>query len=623
MGGTLSSFISPPIRQLIRALKSHPEKVEACVAGAESWLLSCQESLKLLAPVLLWSEPVEELLRQANLDLQEALRLVRDRQLLPEARAEALQEAVDSYFLKLFQLQTEEAKRPAYSPVLALDQLIRVAFNVLKDKLDIFGLQSRFPLVHAEVQQLRSQFKLRQTLFPEVTWPPEMQEFLGQVEGGMGALAQFLQQGDPKLLEDAIQLLGKGSSDFTEGMYRTESALKSAQRYSPHDALECWLRLISLPFDPGADATTQAWDRLFQEVDGYFRTLQTSIRAGLSVADPELMMAAGLAHQEAFDQLNQIALEALAPEVVAERLNPAWDKMDLYRGRIRLALLDLQSRFQNAPRVLELVEILGQVRAGILPTWVLHDEVTGRLEQQQKSLSALQQAPVDGEALLPLLESQEQAYQRLLLYAEDENPEHLVEGWKLLDLTMPALIEFESGLRQNLSKSGRSGQQVTCVRCGQVQVPARACSACGSALPQLQIDDVHYQDIAGDPDPQTQLTPVELLAEMAEAIPFGGTTWEQVMEEIVRQVQTLEKTRGRFEREVMKMMGKEDTLDVYCQFFVVRLGQVSQALAALGEAAQGRQLAGFKSALGSYRQLHQELIEFQQRINEGLGKSHR
>lgn len=51
------------------------------------------------------------------------------------------------------------------------------------------------------------------------------------------------------------------------------------------------------------------------------------------------------------------------------------------------------------------------------------------------------------------------------------------------------------------------------------------------------------------------------------------------------------------------------------------MGQLSQALATLAEAAQGRQMVALlKAGLASYRQLHQELIEFQKRITEGIGK---
>ena len=90
--------------------------------------------------------------------------------------------------------------------------------------------------------------------------------------------------------------------------------------------------------------------------------------------------------------------------------------------------------------------------------------------------------------------------------------------------------------------------------------------------------------------------------------------------EIVNQLEILDKTRDRFEREVVKIMGRDESFDTYCQFFVICMGKLSQALTVLGEAAQTRQLTPLKAGLTSYRQLHEELIEFQKKITEGIGK---
>jgi hypothetical protein len=615
----LSSLISPPIRQLVCAFKTYPEGVEGSVQEATSWLTGCLDSLRLLRPVVLASDTSEELFRQAELDLKEGLKLLADRSLADADKADALAQAVSRYYSQLFLLQTEEARRPAFSPILSIDQLIKVAFNLIQERCEVFELQTRFPLALAEIMQLRAQWNVRKALFSDVAWPETIEEHLDQIEGGMGALAQYLEKGEPLLLEEAIQLLGKGSSDYAEQIYRSEAQAREKYRFSKHDAIECWLRLLEHPFDLGEAVTRQAWDRLFQEVDAYQRMLQMSKRGGLSIAQPELVAAAAVVHQHALDQLNFLASHPLPPAEVAERLNSPWDQMDNFRGAVRQALSDLQSQFHSAPRMLELVEILGQCEAGVLPKWLLRDEVEQRMEQQKQSLQALQEAPEVPEGMPPLLASHEQAYQRMLLYCQDEQVPHLIEGWKLLSLTMPPLIAYEAHVRQELSKTGKSGQQVTCIRCGQVQIPQKVCSACGSNLPQMQIDDVRYEDIAGGPG-GASVSVADNLVDMVEGLAFGDSTWDQVILEIVGQLETLEKTRRRFEVEGLKMMGKEDSLDVYFQFFVVRMGQLSEALSSLAEAAQNRQLVALKAVLPSYRQLHQELIEFQNRISEGIGK---
>lgn len=614
----MSSFISPPIRQLVCALKTYPEGVQPCTEAAVLWLTGCMDSLRLLRPLILWSESVQELFHQAELDLKEALKVIADRHLAGSDKAEALAQAVIRYYGQLFQLQSEEGRRPAFSPILSLDQLIKVAFNVIQDRCDVFELQTRFPLAHADILQLRAQWTVRKTLFPEVPWPESIDEHLRQIEGGMGAVALYLEKGESRLLEEAIQLLGKGSSDYAQQILESEAQAREKFRFGTHDAIECWARLLEHPYDLGEAVTRQTWDRLFQEVDAYLNTIQMSRRGGLSIAHPELLAAACVVHQQAFDQLTFLAANPLPPAEVAQLLNIPWAQMDNFRGAVRQAAADLQAQFQAAPRMLELVEILGQCEVGALPKWVLRDEVQQRLEQLQASLQAFMEAPQVPENIPPLLASHQQAYERMLLYCEDDQLIHLIEGWKLLSLTMPPLMAYEAQVRQELSKTGKSGQQITCVRCGLIQIPQKICSSCGSNLPQLQIDDVHYEDLAGAEAASTNVA--DMLIDLAEGLTFGASTWDQVSLEIVRQLEVLEKTRQRFEREGIKMMGKEDSLDVYCQFFVVRMGQLSQALATLAEAAQGRQMVALKAGLASYRQLHQELIEFQKRITEGIGK---
>ncbi|MBS2039490.1 hypothetical protein JST97_31175 [bacterium] len=609
----MSSFIAPPMRQLVCALHKHPERVDESLAKAADWIGSTLESLRLLKPVVLWSAETEESFRQAELDLKECQRLLKDPRPAGE-RAARLAEAVMSYYAHTFQIQKLESLRPAFSPVLSLDQLIKVAFNVLQEKLDLFELRTRFPLAHADVLQMRQQLDVRRALFEDVQFPEELEEHMRTIEGGMGAVAQYLEQGQRQALEEAIQLLGRGSGDYVHRL----NELHLTQRYSPYDAVEMWARLVDFPSDLGGGVMQQAWERLFQEIDAYRRAVEVGRRAGLAIARPELVREALMLADHNRDQL--IGLGQITGPEVAEKLNPLWEAMGQYRGGVQAALSELQIKFESAPRMLELIEVMGQVESGVLPPWVLQDEIEQRQQQQQSALKALEESPQAPESLVPLLASHEQAFQRFLLYLEDPQLAHLVEGWKLLSLTLPPLLAFETQVRRSLAQTGKSGQSVTCIRCGHVQIPAKACSECGSALPQLQIDDVKYEDIAGGPGGSRDTQVADHLTDLVQGLAFGVTTWEQIITELVSQVQTLEKTRERFEREVVKIMGRDETLDTYCHFFVISMGKLSQALAVLGEAAQTRQLTPLKAGMTSYRQLHEELIEFQKKITEGIGK---
>lgn len=616
----MSSFISGPLRQLICALRAHPQRLEESVPAANAWLTGAMDSLKRLRPVLLWSESTEEVLKQAELDLKEALRLIADKTMQLSDKAAALTQAVMRYYGQLMQLQAEESKRPAVSPILSLDQLARVALNLLSGHGDIFELQTRFPLAHADILNLRLHWQMRKALFAEVAWPEAIDEHLNQMEGGLGAVAAYLQGSEQKVLEDGVYLLAEGSSQYAQLLHAAEAEMRSKYRFGTHDAIETWLRLQEFPADMGPAVIGPAWDRLFHEVEAFLRLTQMVQRAGVGVAQPELVSAALAVHQEALARLTAVGQEAREPAAVAALLNPVWDRMEKFSRALQEALNLLQAQFGSAPRVLELVEIMGQCAVGVMPAWVLRDEVEQRLVQHQAALQAMQEAPTVPESMPPLLASHQQAYERILLYCEESQVEHLIEGWKLLSLTMPPLLAYDAHLRQELAKTGKSGQQVTCVRCGQIQAPARICSACGSSLPQLAIDEVRYEDISGGGGGGGESV-ADRLADLVQGLTFGVSTWEQVILEIVSQLETLDKTRDRFEREVIRMMGREDTLDLYCQFFVVRIGQLSQALSDLAEAAQNRQTVNLQAGLDSYRQLHEELIEFQKKITEGIGKS--
>lgn len=603
------------MRQLVCALHQHPERVEESQARATDWINSTSESLRLLKPLVLWSEQSEESFRQAELDLKECLRLLRDASRPASERATRIAEAVMSYYAHVFKIQKLESQRPAFSPVLSIDQLIKVAFNLLQEKVDVFELRTRFPLAHVDVMQMRQQLNVRRALYPDLTFPEELEEHMSTIEGGMGAVAHYLETGERKALEEGIQLLGRGSGDYVHKL----SELPRAQRHSPYDAVEMWARLVDFPEDMGPVVMQQAWERLFQEVDAYRRSVEVGRRAGLAVARPELVREALMLADHNREQLT--ALGQVSGTEVAEKLNPLWEAMGQYRGGVQAALSELQIKFESAPRMLELIEVLGQVEAGVLPPWVLKDEIEQRQQQQQAALKSLEESPQAPENLVPLLASHDQAFQRLLLYLEEPQLNHLVEGWKLLSLTLPPLLAFETHVRRSLAQTGKSGQSVTCIRCGHVQIPAKVCSECGSALPQLQIDDVKYEDIAGGPTGARDNQVADHLTDLVQGLAFGVATWEQIIAELVNQLQALEKTRERFEREVVKIMGRDDTLDTYCQFFVISMGKLSQALAVLGEAAQSRQLTPLKAGLTSYRQLHEELIEFQRKITEGIGKA--
>lgn len=623
----LSGYVYLPVRHLICALRSHPQAVAEYQGQVISWLNSCLGDLELLRPVVIRSQSKssletqnqgsDDLFHQAELDLKKALEVVTDEALFSEEQADGLEEAVGRFYGQLFQLQMLEMKRPAFSPMLILDQLIKVAFNILQGACPVWELQTRFPAVQAEVDNWRALLLARQELYPEVAWSG-LEQPLRQIEGGLGALSQYLEQGIPLQLERAVQLLGKGSADFASGHQSLQNDAASPPRFSPHQAIEFWLRLQEHPKDLGQTVTRRAWDRLFQEVDDLLRSLQNAQKAGLAIVHPELLAEAARVHQQAFDQLAAVAANPQPSQTVAEQLNPVWDRLAQSRHSVVTALADLQNRFGGSPRMLELLEILGQAATGLLAPWALQCELQQRLQQQQASLQALREAPQAPASMAPLLASHQQAFQRMLLFCEDEQPAHLIEGWKVVALTLPPLLTLENQLRLEVSNKGKVHQQVTCIRCGHIQKQQKVCAQCGGALPYFQLQDVQCEVIsAGSTGGTVQVA--DALAELIQGLAFGAANWGHVTQEIQQQLESLAKTRERFEKELVKMLGGgAEALDIYSQFFVVRLGQLTQVLLEMDRCSKVRDITTLSGQLSIYLELHKELAEFQKRVAGGL-----
>jgi len=622
----VTSFFAPALRQLLCAWRSRQEALPESLQAAEDWRLAAQDSLRWLRPLILWTAASEENLRQAELDLKEVKRLLDDSKAHTKVEgADLLRQVLERYYVNLFKIQAQEEERPAFSPLLPLDQLIRVAFNLLQARCEPLELQSRFAPAQAAVAEARANLDWRPRLFDDTQWPDTLYESLYQMEGGMGALAQFLETGEPKVLEESIQLLGKGSTDYVEALKTILQAL--VPRYSGHDDLECWLRLQAYPYDLGPELVEQLWNRLYARVDAFFRVVQMVHRSGLGVAQPDALTESAPLHQRALDLLGELSQSPLTVEQQVEKLKPVWDDLARLESFLTDSLSQVQAGLKESPGMTELLEILGQAESGILPLWVVRHELETRLAKAEAAHQALQEAsesgavPDNGATVLTLLASHPMAYQRLLLFCDDENVEHLVEGWRLLALTLPPLLQFDQQIRSEVAQKGRSGQQVTCVRCGEIQPVARVCRSCGAALPQMQIDDVRYEDISGADGLSQSDSASDYLVELARGIPFGSSTWDDLRLEIVAQLKGVEATRERFERELLNMMGKEAALDMYCQFFIVRLGQLSQTLMSLGESAQRANIVSLQGGLSAYEELHRELQEFQKRIDEGLKKT--
>lgn len=561
---------------------------------------------------------MEEVFRQAHLDLKEVQRLLGDDKAEAGGRAQALEETLHRYHANLYKIQEWELQKKAFSPILPFDQLIKAAFNVLQQKCPPLELQTRFPAAVSYLANLRYETALRRTLYPEVEWPEALETGFVRMEGGLGAFGKYLETGTPaKTLEEGIQLLGRGSTDYAEQMEALQLAGRA--KHSKHDSVEQWLRLREQPYDLGQEATGLLWQRLYFDTDQFFALVQRAKQSGLGVVEPELLKNAAMVHQQTVDRLANLSAEWPGLEAGKELLNTAWDLMDYLKQRIASRLAEVQKMVEPAPRMRELLDTLGQVQSGLLPTWLLQSDLQKRIAEQKKVVEAMEAAPEKvNEEILSLTRSHDVALQRMLLYCEDENADHLIEGWKLIALTLPPLIEFDRSARQAVAQKGTSSRSVTCVRCGEVQLPQKVCQKCGAALPQVQLDDVRYMDLAGEQGPSGN--PAEYLHELIAGLQLGGSSWEQIGGEIVKQLEVVDKTRERFEKEMLPMLGKDNNLDVYAQFLAVRLGQLTQCLLALLDAVNARNPLLMQGAIAPYRELFDEIGAFQARINEAIGK---
>lgn len=612
----MNHLFPPPMRQFLCALRHAPQQLADSQVGAELWLSEAQAGLTQLEPLLLRSEQCDEWLRQLRLDFREIDKLLHNKaqQAAPE-RAEALEAVLRRYYAQLFALQQYELQRPTLSPMLPIDQLLKVAVNLLHGTVEVFELQQRIGSSAAYVAALARELEARQRLFDEISWPQPLNEALQQIHGGLGALIRFLESAESQALEDGIVLLGTGSTQFARLLEETLATVQP--RYVPQDSLECWLRWVDFQYDLGPAVADALWQRLYHQAEDLGHRIQVARRSGLGVAEPELVARAEQLRSDLLERLQQCSAEPLPSAVVQEKLGPLFLALEPVTMALRGRADELQEQLKSAPRLLDLLELICQVDAGLLPPWVLRAELQQQLELQAQSQAAFENL---GEAhLLPLIASHQPALQRLLLFCEDGNREHLLEGWKLLALTLPPLLQFDRQVRETIARSGKSGQQVTCVRCGLAQPPQRLCRSCQAILPQTELDNTVYQDIVGgDNGPAAQVA--DHLGDLIQGLAFGTATWEQVGDEILKQLDKLTATRTGFERELLQVMGKDHALDAYCQFFIVKLGQLSTTLLTMGESVKMRQMGPLQAQMTPYRELHEELQAFQTRIDEGLGK---
>lgn len=611
----MASYFAPALRTLIAAWRSQPEAAAGVMPDAFRWLELAHAGLEQLKGVTLASPPAEEAFHQAELELQAMDRLLAAGDPLS---ATELETSLARYYAQLFTLGEEEARRPSFSPVLELDQLIIACINLLDGKLELADFHARVGPALGAAHMLRLGQIWNARLYADVPEPPELEQNLLAIEGGLGAVEHVLNGGDFALLQQAIAWLGTGSKAVGELLQKRLEEMKGAARFSRHPAIESWLRQEELDVDLGPGARETLWNALHGDVQGLFRLLQSARSAGLSVAEPALLARAAQTHQKLVDALAQVGAAALPSDEVASLLNPLWDELRHLQKTLESSVSGLQASLAPTPRMRDLLETLGQAEAGQVPPWLLRSELEAHLSEQAQAQVAMEAAPETcNDAMRELLASHRPALERMRLFCDDADPVHLQEGWKLLALSLPRLVEFGQELRASVGVKGGGGQVVTCVRCGEVQPPGRSCRKCQASLPHLALDETRYENISGNE--QAPEGAADVLQTLVEGLQIGGSSWQDVADEVNRQLEGVDKIRQRFEKELLHQLGKNEMLDAYSQFFAVRVGQLAQTLLSIGEAVGTRNIMAVTACLGPYRQLHEELSAFQGKINEGIG----
>lgn len=626
-------FLAPALARILDAAtrwgegRATPEEVQEAFPEAAQFVQQGIQMFELLHSGILRTDETEELIRQVRLEHEaqaEGLKLLQEA--IAEKRPQALLKGTaqlrssSTRLLELFaQLQEKEHAELVYSPYPVIDHFVKTGINLLNGHLEPAALQARLNPVAALVGGLRGEVERFKLLYEQAALAGEAAQPLEQMEAGIGAALGYLQEPtSKKALEDSCKLLGGGSVNLAQVLARFDQAAAQAAKYSRHRVLEELARAHQGAFPPELVARVQG---AVQELLGtWLRELE-----GLRVHPLAAELEDGMKEAHSAWEAARRALEAGGEfRELDNSFTQLADKLQALRARLE----EEQGKYGGAPHLAALRQVIGRSLAGTLPKSELKASLGQYKEQHQALVEQLQadaSDPVTAE-LLTFLAAHGAAFQRMELFLEDGDKEHLRQGWQLIAVTLPRVMELSAQLRERfgLSKPSAGPAQVTCMRCGAGNHPdLRHCKQCNAILPKVTQQVTDYHEITGGPEldiPQANPGPANLIAleQLARAAEAGQVTRKEVGQLLDQMLTHADRTRQNFEKQVIGLMGRDSTFDAYAQFFAIKMNLFVQGLMQMRSFADGAQLSALISGLAACKEAGEELEVFQERIQKAL-----
>ncbi|CAN0149108.1 unnamed protein product, partial [Phaeothamnion confervicola] len=489
--------------------------------------------------------------------------------------------------LELFPLlQKEESKEQMYSPFPVIDHTIRVGINLLDGKVSDSDFQTRLPSVGALISSLRQDVERFRLLYGKAELVAQTGPILERLEAGLGAAYTYVGNQDKIALQDSLRLLGSAGVQLMEVLQKFDEAGKNEVRFHQLRFLEEFARAAQLE-NPPEWMVGRIWMGLDQALEYYKREMTTILR------HPVFFEI-----ETAFQPVDATLKRTLALYAAANKgkiakdslilLAPAVEQLDAEFKALQQQHQAAAFRYREAPNLDAVRELIGRTLNGEVGAAQFVRQLAEVQEAHQEMLKGLEAGGSDPltDELLHLSRSHALAYARMNLYAEDGDPDHLRQGWLLISVSLPRIMELSKQLRERIGVKPTSTVAfgVTCFRCGSENPKGQKfCKKCNAMLPQTSQEATEYTDIIGGA-PSVAAPPsgtpanVAKLAQLVQQIEGGQIGISKFQSEMDEQLRNADKVHQGFDRQVANMTGRNPSFDAYAQFFATQMESYIQGL---------------------------------------------
>lgn len=578
-------LIPAPIARACQAAEQSDSDLPAAAEAALAFARESQVVLEDLATTLVGAQPLLESIR-AELEAQvEACQA-----LAGGGGTAALRSAAERLQELYFELREAQLSATSYSPFGAVDRFVKIGMNVLDGALPPVHVQSRLPAVATLANTFEDDAYRFERFYGRTPALETVHVGLQEVHAGLGAAAEFVQNGARSTLADSLKLLVAGFGRIQASLAQLEETARAR-----HDQVV--LGELSAACRTGEQRLIRsAWvglEKTFYGLGAGLDSFRDFPYTGLMAMEHALAQRAVsdlgtlMTRLHGNPQSGLPELEkALAAAVAATEL--------LYRRR-----QEELERYARAPELEQLRELVFRVGQGEC----YRHELKERIERFRGRLAEIE----PGGELAEIVARQEAA----LALMESDPP----AGWAALEADLPRLMELTEAALASVGVEKKSSS-VSCMRCGAANAPdRRTCTSCQAVLPAVAPTSgpTEYQDIIGGPEPEAPVARELLrLEELVREAESGGSDPAGIAREVDQLLARADSLLNQFDQTVVPVAQRDQTVAAYAQFFEDRVQDFVEGLAVMRDAGgPGSLRRGFEMC----RQAGDELMAMRSRLS--------